>query len=340
MAISTASRAASSTSSKISTRESTSPGPGRAKHRRATGLARSKPRSAIRDPKSPRRAARKQLTQSRIPERARGSGGGQPHLPLRNWIVDLRVRPRMDQEQHGDRRQSRARPVIAQGGRHTVGQDCRPGGCASAGRSVGGVACRPVPGSLSATLELPDGTGYERSLYAHRIPDAIISATREYLLNDHSVCHRADLDTGAVAMSANFAFEPAAPRARMTELAIYALTQTRKILSDALLMGCLTRSSTIRCSGFWCPPGLARSPRNSQTFQTVTNNLRRIVELYHPDVQALWLARKDRGDVTTLQLQTTPCYARAETSLPRRACRIPMLFQRSLTWTRSRPRPG
>lgn len=164
------------------------------------------------------------------------------------------------------------------------------------------------PGAYRLLLELPDGTGYERSLYAAPgFQTQLFLLTREYLLNDQSTCHRADLDTGTVAMSANFAFDPAAPRARMTELAIYALTQTRKILSDALLNGLLDEKFDDPMLGILGAHLVLRDhPEDSRTFQTVTNNLRRIVGLDHPDVQALWLARKDRGDVTTLQVRTPP----------------------------------
>ena len=164
------------------------------------------------------------------------------------------------------------------------------------------------PGAYRLRLELRDGTAYERSLYATPgFQTQIFLLHREYLLNDRTICHRADLDTGAVAMSANFTFDPFAPRARMTELAIYALTQTRRILSDALLHGLLDEKFDDPMLGILGAHLVLRDhPEDSRTFQIVTNNLRRVVGLAHPDVQALWLARKDRDDVTTLQLRTPP----------------------------------
>jgi hypothetical protein len=170
-----------------------------------------------------------------------------------------------------------------------------------------------TPGAYRVRLELPDGSGYERSLYATPgFQTQLFLLHREYLLNDHSVCCRADLDTGAVAMSANFAFDPFAPGPRMTALATYALTQTRRILSDAVVQDLLDAKYDDPMLGIVGAHLVLRDqPQDLQTFQTVTDNLRRVVGLDHPDLMALWLARQDRGDVATPQLRTPPMLRRS-----------------------------
>ena len=54
-------------------------------------------------------------------------------------------------------------------------------------------------------------------------------------------------------MSANFAFDPFAPGPRMTELATYALTQTRRILSDAVVQDLLYAKYDDPMLGIWVP---------------------------------------------------------------------------------------
>jgi hypothetical protein len=170
-----------------------------------------------------------------------------------------------------------------------------------------------APGSYRLRLELPDGTSSERTLYAApQTQTQIFLLQRDYRLSDGSIKRRADLAGGTVVISTCFGFDPYSQRARLSELACYALTQTRHILSDSLLKQLLSEKFDDPMLGLVGAHLVQRDhPEDARLFQIVTDNVLRVVGPEHPDLRALWLRRENRRGINDLQVRTPPMLRRS-----------------------------
>jgi hypothetical protein len=151
------------------------------------------------------------------------------------------------------------------------------------------------PGPYRLRLELPDGTGLERSLYvAPDLQTQIFLLQRDYRLDNGTTVRRADFDGAGMSTPFYGAFHPASDRVRMAELARYALTQSRPVLSDDLLKQLLDEKFDDPILGLLGAHVLLRDkPLETSLFRIVTGNLRNLVGEQHPDLCALWLRRTD-----------------------------------------------
>ncbi|HWX28863.1 MAG TPA: hypothetical protein VNZ53_15670 [Steroidobacteraceae bacterium] len=176
-----------------------------------------------------------------------------------------------------------------------------------------GWRCDVAPGSYRLRLDLPDGTSSERTLYAApQTQTQIFLLQRDYVLSDGTTPRRADFSGGTVAISTYFGFDPHNRRARLSELAKYALTQTRHILSDQLLKQLLDEKFDDPMLGLLGAHLVLRDhPQDTRLFQIVTDNLLRLLGPAHPDLQALWLRRDNRSGINDLQLRTPPMLRRS-----------------------------
>jgi len=170
-----------------------------------------------------------------------------------------------------------------------------------------------APGSYRLRLDLPDGSSSERTLYAApQTQTQIFLLQRDYRLSDGTTKRRADLAGGTMAMSTYFGFDPHSGPARLSELACYALTQTRHILSDSLLKRLLNEKLDDPMLGLLGAHLVLRDhPQDARLFQIVTDNLLRLVGPEHPDLRALWLRRENRSGIKDLQLRTPPMLRRS-----------------------------
>jgi hypothetical protein len=176
-----------------------------------------------------------------------------------------------------------------------------------------GWRCDVTPGPYRLRLDLPDGTSNERALYAApQTQTQIFLLQRDYRLRDGTKKRRADLAGGTVAISTDFGFDPYSQRTRLSELACYALTQTHHILSDSLLSEVLEEKFDNPMLGLLGAHLVLRDhPQDARLFQVVTDNLLRLLGPDHPDLQALWLRREQRGVLKEPQLRTPPMLRRS-----------------------------
>jgi hypothetical protein len=170
-----------------------------------------------------------------------------------------------------------------------------------------------MPGSYWLRLDLPDGTATERTLYAAAGKQTQIFLLQHYYtLADGTKIRRADIAGGTVLMTSHFDFDPENSRARLSELACYALAQTRHILSDTLLQQLLDEKFDDPILGLLGAHLLLRDhPQDTRLFHIVTNNLLTLVGPEHPDLRALWLRREDRSGIEDLRLPVPPMLRRS-----------------------------
>jgi len=130
---------------------------------------------------------------------------------------------------------------------------------------------------------------------------------RDYGLPLSEVHRAADLAGGTVAISVLHGFDPNAQHARATELAAYALAQKRRVLSNDLINALLDNKFVDPMQGLLGAHLLLRDhPEDAGSFETVTDNLVKLLGQDHPDVQALWLRRANRGGTKEIRLRTPP----------------------------------
>jgi hypothetical protein len=169
------------------------------------------------------------------------------------------------------------------------------------------------PGAYRVRLELPNHRAFERALVATRGKQTqLFMVPRDYGLPNIEAHRAADLAGGTVAVSLSDGFYPQDHRARLTELASYALMQTRHILSDALLKRLLDEKFDEPMLGLLGAHLMLRDhPGDARLFEIVTDNLRKLLGEDHPDVQALWLRRSNRGNMKEIRVKTPPMLRRS-----------------------------
>ncbi|MBV8824836.1 MAG: hypothetical protein JO084_06475 [Bradyrhizobiaceae bacterium] len=164
------------------------------------------------------------------------------------------------------------------------------------------------PGAYRIRLDLPNHTSFERALVATGGKQTqLFMFERDYGLPQAETHRAADLAGGTVVICASDRFDPSDERARLTELAAYALVQKRRVLSDGLTNRLLDGKFEDPMQGLLGAHIILRDrPEDTHLFEVVTDNLKRLLGQDHPDVQALWLRRRNRGDVTEIRLRTPP----------------------------------
>jgi hypothetical protein len=129
----------------------------------------------------------------------------------------------------------------------------------------------------------------------------------DYLLTDGTTQRVCDMSGAAIAISPEQVFQPQRERTRLAELARYALTQSRRILSDGLLNDLLDEKFDDPMLGLFGAHLLLRDkPEDTRLFRVVTDNLLRLLGPNHPDVRALWRRREGGGAGVPLELESPP----------------------------------
>jgi hypothetical protein len=169
------------------------------------------------------------------------------------------------------------------------------------------------PGAYRLRLERKDGTAIERAIYVSPYTQVqVFLQVTDYLLNDGSTQRIADISGSAIVISPEQEFGPQRQRMRLAELARYALTQTRRILSDGLLGELLDEKFDDPMLGLLGAHLLLRDkPDDRQQFVIVMNNLLRLLGPDHPDVRALWRRRADGDTRVPLELESPPMLRRS-----------------------------
>lgn len=161
------------------------------------------------------------------------------------------------------------------------------------------------PGPYRLRLVRPDGTAIERAVYAARDTQTQVFLLQgDYTRSDRTVKRIPDMSGSAIAISNYHGFSPQSEQSRLSEIARYALTQRRRILSDAFLSKVLENKFDDPMLGLLGAHLLLRDdPDKSSLFGIVTDNLLGLLGPDHPDLRALWLARKgvDNGALRPLE---------------------------------------
>jgi hypothetical protein len=164
------------------------------------------------------------------------------------------------------------------------------------------------PGAYRLRLEREDGTAIERAIYAssHTQVQIFLEVT-DFRLTDGTKQRLADMSGSAIAISPEQEFWPQRQRTRLAELARYALTQNRRILSEGLLGQLLDEKFDDPMLGLLGAHLLLRDkPADQGQFIIVTDNLYRLLGPEHPDVRALWRRRADGDTRVPLDLTSPP----------------------------------
>ncbi|MCK1412375.1 MULTISPECIES: hypothetical protein [unclassified Bradyrhizobium] len=120
---------------------------------------------------------------------------------------------------------------------------------------------------------------------------------------------KAKLDIGdaAISISPRQSFDPNSEQTWLAEVARYALTQKRKILSPDVLDQILRAKFDAPMLGLLGAHLLLRDePDNVADFETVTGNLLNILGSDHPDVRALFLARATPSPMVPRHIASPP----------------------------------
>jgi hypothetical protein len=164
------------------------------------------------------------------------------------------------------------------------------------------------PGAYRLRLKRKDGTAVERAIYASRgMQVQVFLQVTDYMLTDGTQQRLCDMSGSAIAISPQQEFQPLNPRTRLAELAGYALTQSRRILSDGFLGELLDEKFDHPMLGLFGAHLLLRDkPDDRRQFVFVMNNLLRLLGRDHPDVRALWRRRPDSDARVPLELYYPP----------------------------------
>lgn len=148
-----------------------------------------------------------------------------------------------------------------------------------------------APGPYRLRLALTDGTASERAIFVAPGQQTQVFLVRaDYQLLDGRTERRANLSGGAVVISLSQTFNPDDRRTRLAELARYALTQSRRVLSEVMLEEILDEKTSEPMLGLLGAHLLLRDePDDRQSFDRVIANLLRLLGPEHPDVLALRL---------------------------------------------------
>ena len=152
------------------------------------------------------------------------------------------------------------------------------------------------PGPYRLRLARPDGSTVERAVYASRDNQVQIFLLQcDFTVSDGdcATTRMADMSGSAISIATHQEFSPQNERTRLSEIARYALTQRRRILSDAFLDNLLDEKFDDPMLGLLGAHLLLRDkPNEAGLFKIVTDNLVRLLGPDHPDVRALLLAVK------------------------------------------------
>ncbi|MCK1654673.1 hypothetical protein IVA88_24970 [Bradyrhizobium sp. 149] len=163
-----------------------------------------------------------------------------------------------------------------------------------------------APGSYRLRLTQSGGTVTERALFAS--PGC---QTQIFILLSPPTWSSGpslpDIAGGAVIISPKFEFDPQDRRTQLGEIARYALTQKRRVLSDQLRLEIVDEKFDDPMLGLLGAHLVLRDePENVELFETVTNNLLRLLGPDHPDLRALCLRRKNPLPSVPRALDTPP----------------------------------
>jgi hypothetical protein len=140
----------------------------------------------------------------------------------------------------------------------------------------------------------------ERAVYASRdnqVQIFLLQCDFTVSDSDYATTRMADMSGSAISIATHQEFSPQNERTRLSEIARYALTQRRRILSDAFLDNLLDEKFDDPMLGLLGAHLLLRDkPNEAGLFKIVTDNLVRLLGSDHPDVRALLLAREDSGN--------------------------------------------
>ncbi len=150
------------------------------------------------------------------------------------------------------------------------------------------------PGPYRLRLEFSDGSEIERALYvAPRTQTQIFFLLHEQCLPSGQSEVRADLAGGTISISLTQQFDPADQIVRLKELACYALTQTRRVLSDSVRAEIVNEKFTDPMLGILGAHLILRdepdSDAKAERLRTIERNLENLLGPDHPDVRALHL---------------------------------------------------
>jgi hypothetical protein len=164
------------------------------------------------------------------------------------------------------------------------------------------------PGAYRLRLNRPDGTALERAVFAARGQQTQVFVLQtDYADLAHGPQRGPDLETAAVTISPSGQFLPDNRHARLAELARYALTQSRRFLSEQTLDEIRREKFDDPMLGLLGAHLLLRDkPDDPALFDTVTGNLLRLLGPNHPDVRVLWLRRRDSVGLDDLRLLSPP----------------------------------
>jgi hypothetical protein len=164
------------------------------------------------------------------------------------------------------------------------------------------------PGAYRLRLARKDGSAIERAIYVG--PNAqiqIFLLQSDYPLPEGGVQRIPDMSGSAIAISPDHQFSPQRQRTRLAEIARYALTQSRRILSDGLLRELLDEKFDDPMLGLLGAHLLLRDkPADVAAFRTVTDSLLRLLGPNHPDLRALWRRRQPADSGVDIPLESPP----------------------------------
>lgn len=164
-----------------------------------------------------------------------------------------------------------------------------------------------APGAYRLRFTAPNGSSTERALFAS--PDM---QTQIFILlaPDGSTPNGAplpDVAGGAVALSRTYSFNPQDRRTELGEIARYALTQKRRILTDGLRREIVDVKFDDPMLGLLGAHLVLRDePENTALFEAVTRNLLTLVGPDHPDLRVLCMRRSTPIPEVPRALDTPP----------------------------------
>lgn len=162
-------------------------------------------------------------------------------------------------------------------------------------------------GSYRIRFTAANGTVTERALYASPNSQTQIFILLPAPKSAEDAESGPDLAGGAAIISPSFAFDPQDRRTQLGEIARYALTQKRKVLTDALRMEIVDEKFDDPMLGLLGAHLVLRDePENKQLFDTITLNLLRLLGPNHPDLRVLCLRRSTPLPQVPRALDTPP----------------------------------
>jgi hypothetical protein len=163
------------------------------------------------------------------------------------------------------------------------------------------------PGAYRLRLTSPNGVVTERALFASPNLQTQIFVL---LTPEGSTANSAalpDIAGGAVVISPTYSFNPQDRRTELGEIARYALTQKRRILTDGLRREIVNVKFEDPMLGLLGAHLVLRDePENSALFDAVTRNLLMVLGRDHPDLRVLCLRRNTPIPEVPRALDTPP----------------------------------